>query len=286
MATRRDPDDPATIAAVVDSVGEADTLELLAALTEADATAAGPLAWSPMRARLVGDLVARVRTVLGGAPPPKPERLEPWQEELARRPGTTVRVDAPTADGTCRVTVAAADRPDVLATVAGVLTLHRLGVRTATVETVDQRVVLVWRVVAAYGAPPGEAVLRDDIVRALDGRTDIPSRLAARASERRGRVIRHAEPSVTVIPEVSADATVLEVRAHDEPGLLYRLAAAIGGARVVIRSAVVETLGAEAVDVFYLVDRAGGPLPGEAVAAVVAAAGAALGQDRVQDRAG
>jgi [protein-PII] uridylyltransferase len=136
----------------------------------------------------------------------------------------------------------------------------------------------VWRVVAAYGAPPAEAVLRDDIVRALDGRTDIPSRLAARASERRGRVIRHAEPSVTVIPEISADATVLEVRAHDEPGLLYRLADAIGGAGVVIRSAVVETLGAEAVDVFYLVDRAGGPLPGEAVAAVVAAAGAALGE--------
>lgn len=286
MATRRDPDDPATIAAVVDSVGEADKLELLAALTEADATAAGPLAWSPMRARLVGDLVARVRTVLGGAPPPKPERLEPWQEELARRPGTAVRVDAPTADGTCRVTVAAVDRPDVLATVAGVLTLHRLGVRTATVETVDERVVLVWRVVAAYGAPPAEAVLRDDIVRALDGRTDIPSRLAARASERRGRVIRHAEPSVTVIPEISADATVLEVRAHDEPGLLYRLADAIGGAGVVIRSAVVETLGAEAVDVFYLVDRAGGPLPGEAVAAVVAAAGAALGQNRIQSEAG
>jgi [protein-PII] uridylyltransferase len=282
MATRRDPDDPATIAAVVDTVGEADKLELLAALTEADATAAGSLAWSPMRARLVADLVARVRTVLGGAPPPKPERLEPWQEELARQPRTAVRVDAPTADGTCRVTVAAADRPDVLATVAGVLTLHRLGVRTATVETVDERAVLVWRVVAAYGTPPAEAVLRDDIVRALDGRTDIPARLAARASQRRGRVIRHAEPSVTVIPEVSADATVLEVRAHDEPGLLCRLAAAIGGVGVVIRSAVVETLGAEAVDVFYLVDRSGGPLPGEAVTAVVAAAGGALMQGGAQ----
>ncbi|HEX5996156.1 MAG TPA: [protein-PII] uridylyltransferase [Jiangellales bacterium] len=276
MATRRDPDDPATIAAVVGAVGDVDKLELLAALTEADATAAGSLAWSPMRATLVGDLVARVRTVLGGAPPPKPERLEPWQEMLAHEPDTVVRIDAPTADRACRVTVAVADRPDVLATVAGVLTLHRLGVRTATVETVGRRSVLVWRVVAAYGTPPPESVLRDDIVRALDGRTDIPARLAARAAQRRGRVIRHAEPSVTVIPEVSAEATVLEVRAHDEPGLLYRLAAAIGGTGVVIRSAVVETLGAEAVDVFYLVDPDGGPLSREAVTTVMAAASAAL----------
>ena len=81
---------------------------------------------------------------------------------------------------------------------------------------------------------------------------------------------------MTVIPEVSADATVLEVRAHDEPGLLHRLAAAIGGADVVIRSAVVETLGAEAVDVFYLVDRSGGPLSSEAESAVMSAATAAL----------
>lgn len=278
MATRRDPDDPATITAVVDAVGEADNLDLLAALTEADATAAGPLAWSPTRARLVGDLVTRVRKVLGGAPAPKPERLEPWQEKLARQPGIAVRIDAPTADGMCRVTVAAPDRQGVVATVVGVLVLHRLEVRTATIETVDDRAVLVWRVVSAYGTPRAEAVLRDDIVRALDGRTDVPARLAARTSERRGRLIRHAEPSVTVVPEVSADATVLEVRAHDEPGLLYRLTAAIGGSGVAIRSAVVETLGAEAVDVFYLVDDNGGPLAGDAVDAVKAAASAALSQ--------
>ncbi len=276
MATRRDPDDPATIAAVVDAVGGTDTLDLLAALTEADATAAGPLAWSPMRARLVRDLVARARTVLGGAPFPKPARLEPWQERLAAESGIAVRIDTPTVEGMHRITVAAPDRPSVLATVAGVLLLHRFEVRTAAMETIGDRAVLVWRVATTYGTPTGEDVLRDEIVRALDGRSDVAARLAARAAERPGRVIRHAEPSVAVLPEVSADATVLEVRAHDEPGLLYRLAAAIGAAGVTIRSAVVETLGAEAVDVFYLLDRRGGPLSGEAVSSVRSAATAAL----------
>ncbi|MYR62904.1 HD domain-containing protein, partial [Streptomyces sp. SID625] len=48
-ATRRDLDDPATVRAVADAVGTPGTLELLHALTEADALATGPAAWSSWR---------------------------------------------------------------------------------------------------------------------------------------------------------------------------------------------------------------------------------------------
>ncbi len=270
MATRRDPDDPATLEAVVSAVGTVERLDLLAALTEADATAAGPMAWSPMRARLISDLVARARRVLGGAAPPRPVRLEPWQARLAAESDLAVRIDAP-GDGGWRVTVVAAERPGVLATVAGVLALNRLEVRTATVETIGGRTVLVWRVAAAFGSMPDERALRGELERALAGRLDVPARLAARAAERRGRVIRHAEHRVFVVPDGSEDATVLEVRAHDEPGLLYGLTAAISRCGVLVRSAVVETLGAEAVDVFYLVEPGGGALSPDRIAAVAGA---------------
>ncbi|MGP4004865.1 [protein-PII] uridylyltransferase, partial [Streptomyces sp. 8N706] len=67
-ATRRDLDDPATVRAVADAVGSPSTLELLHALTEADALATGPAAWSAWRGSLVADLVQRVRSVLAGEP--------------------------------------------------------------------------------------------------------------------------------------------------------------------------------------------------------------------------
>jgi [protein-PII] uridylyltransferase len=75
----------------------------------------------------------------------------------------------------------------------------------------------------------------------------------------------------------SASATVVEVRAADRPGLLYRLGRALAMMGVSVRGARVVTLGAEAVDVFYLQDGSGSPLdPGttrEAVRLLLDAAG-------------
>jgi [protein-PII] uridylyltransferase len=68
VATHRDLEDPATAVLVAHSVGDAATLQLLAVLTEADAKATGPQAWSPWRAQLVATLVERVAAHLAVAP--------------------------------------------------------------------------------------------------------------------------------------------------------------------------------------------------------------------------
>jgi [protein-PII] uridylyltransferase len=65
-------------------------------------------------------------------------------------------------------------------------------------------------------------------------------------------------PKVTLVDDASNDATVVEVRAHDEPGLLWRIGRALGECGLNVQAARVETLGAEAVDVFYVTDATGG----------------------------
>ena len=87
-ATRRDLDDPATAERVADEVGNRTTLDLLAALVEADSLATGPSAWGPWKAGLVADLVERTGRLLAGEPVAPPT---PWITDELRMIMDTVR---------------------------------------------------------------------------------------------------------------------------------------------------------------------------------------------------
>jgi [protein-PII] uridylyltransferase len=53
--------------------------------------------------------------------------------------------------------------------------------------------------------------------------------------------------------EAATDAVVLELRAADSPGLLYRVTTALDDAGIEVRAARISTLGGDVVDAFYLV---------------------------------
>lgn len=259
VATRRDLDDPMTVELVAGIVGNTDTLDLLEALTYADARAAGPAAASPWRLRLVGELARRVRGDLSGggaglwtdAPPiPLPEL---HHVVGVGRLGVTVSDHR----GDLRVSVAVPDQVGTLSTVAGVLAVERLAVRSAVITSVEGLGISQWSVA---GSAPDPVRLRDRLAVALRDDSDLVRRLAARDSSARGKA---AASRVDLLPHASETATVLQVRAHDRPGLLYDVTAAIASTGADIRSAHVSTLGAECVDVFYLTDSDGSPLEEE-----------------------
>ncbi|MCW7943825.1 protein-PII uridylyltransferase [Streptomyces hygroscopicus] len=293
-ATRRDLEDPATVRSVADAVGSQSTLELLHALTEADALATGPAAWSSWRGALVTDLVKRVAALLAGDEPAEPEAATPTAEqerlsvEAFRMGGPVLALRAQTEPPSeepsgapeplgVELLIAVPDQPGVLPAVAGVLAVHRLTVRTAELRALDlpdgvhegSVLLLDWRVAAEYGSLPQAARLRADLVRALDGSLDIAARLAERdAAYPRRRGVVAPPPRVTVAPAASRHATVIEVRAQDAPGLLFRIGRALEKSGVRMRSAHVSTLGSNAVDAFYVTTATGVPLSGEEAASV------------------
>ena len=253
VATRRDLADPVTIRSVAIAVGDVTTLDLLYGLTRADAAATGPGAWSAWKGRLVADLVNRVRRTLdtGEVPPaPTPDAA------LVAGPLPAVHIEGE------RVAVAATDRRGLLAAVAGCLALHRLDVVTADVSTVDGRALAQFAVQARYGALPDAPALAADLRRAALG--ELPPRLERHVRAGGGgaaaRVVWHHD--------AATDAEVLELRAADAPGLLYRVARALEENGADVRAARISTLGGDVVDAFYLV----GPWSDPTVRAEIAAA--------------
>jgi [protein-PII] uridylyltransferase len=254
VATRRDLDDPVTVKQVATAVGSRALLELLHALAIADGLATGPAAWNDWKATLVADLVRRVEAVLDGDPMPQPAPLREDQLALAAEggPAATVRGS--------EVTVVAPDRPGLLWRAAGVLASHRLAVRSANATSVGATAVSVFDVEAEFGDPPDATLVAADLRRMLQGRLDVEDRLDRRARASRLRAAAVPAPKVSLVDDASDTATVVEVRAHDAPGLLWRVGRALGECGLDVRAARVETLGAEAVDVFYVTDGEGKPL--------------------------
>jgi [protein-PII] uridylyltransferase len=251
VATRRDLDDPMTVQQVAAAVGSRTLLELLHALSAADGLATGPAAWNDWKAGLVADLVRRVSSVLDGEPMPEPVPLRSDQLALVAEGGPAAIVDG------SEVTVVALDRPGLLWRAAGVLASHRLAVRGANASSVGDTAVAVFSVVPEYGDPPDAALVSADLRRMLEGRLDVEDRLERRARAVRASGTSAPPPKVTLVDDASSSATVVEVRAHDEPGLLWRIGRALGDCGLNVQAARVETLGAEAVDVFYVTESSG-----------------------------
>jgi len=253
-ATRRDLDDPTTIARVAEAAGNRLTLHLLAALTEADSRATGPSAWGAWKAGLVADLVERTDRVLQGeTEPAAPDRIVASNRELmAEVRGTglpSVSLQPP------RVIVAAPDRPGLFSSVAGALALNGMDVRAANISGEDGIAVEVFTVEVARGTWPDTAKLREDLAAVLSDRLALGERLSERERIyplRRGSAAHVPGSDVSIDNEASETATVLEVRAPDEIGLLHRITRALFDAGLDVVSARVSTLGEMVVDAFYV----------------------------------
>jgi [protein-PII] uridylyltransferase len=181
------------------------------------------------------------------------------------------------------LTVCARDRHGLFADIAGTLAAQGVEILAAEVNTRDDgiaidlfvlRAAATGQAVEEHQYPSIERALRDairggsDVAAAVERwRThNAPRRKSAPAQARRRKA-----PQVVCDNEASNAATMIEVRAADEPGLAYKIASALAGLGLDIVCARVATEKSDALDVFYVTDASGAKLLEPAARAAEAA---------------
>ncbi|HEY8207733.1 MAG TPA: [protein-PII] uridylyltransferase [Myxococcaceae bacterium] len=294
---RRDLSDPDLIAQFAARCGDVEKLTCLYVLTYADMCSVSPTVWNEWRARLLEELFVKARAYLLGATagpdasaskeafavrwrralgPRKAEGLLqrlPERYFLSTPPARAVlharlldratlatlaaAVRSSEAQGCIELTLAARDRPGLLALFAGVLSAHGLDILSAQIASTDDGLALdAFTVRAAHG---GELErhrwrkARADLARVLEDRATVEEILR---KHRGGALLQRALPpvraDVTLDNRASARFTVVDVLAQDRVGLLYAIARALHQLGVEIALAKVATEAHRAIDSFYV----------------------------------
>jgi len=210
---------------------------------------------------------------------------------LGSRPAAFEWADRGDGEGT-ELTVTAQDRPGFFALVAGALTVNGIDILGADLFARNDGVVLDTLRVAEL---PGQRAVRPErrvrleaaLSEAVGGRLDVPEAFhkwrAGHARRRRpgGRAAK--APSVKFDQEASALATVVEVKAPDQPGIAYTLAHTLAEQGLDILSARIATAKALVLDVFYVRDGEGRKLDPDTMAATEQALlGAISGREKTR----
>jgi len=185
-------------------------------------------------------------------------------------------------DHCTELVVATRDHPGLLAQMAGTLTAQGLDILSVDLYTREDGVVVdLFKVreardhgpVAAARRPAVEEALRS----AVDGRYDVAAGVERwRRGWRRRSKRPLVRPAVRFDSVSSAMSSVIEVRAEDEPGLVFRIASVLSAHGLNISFAKIATEKSHALDVFYVTDARGEKVEAQDMPRLESALAAAL----------
>ncbi len=170
-----------------------------------------------------------------------------------------------TPDGHCtELTICGHDSTGLFAAIAGTLTAHGINILSADLNTREDGLVIdTFKVCEVISHEPVAeerlARVQENLRAAVEGKYEVAAAIekwrstAPRRSKRR----RPVSPAVHFDSDVSSAATVIEVRAEDEPGLAYKIASCLTGLGLNITFAKIATEKSHALDVFYVTDTKG-----------------------------
>lgn len=286
----RDMDDPATARRLKDLLKTVERLRALTLLSYADISAVNAVAMSPWRREQLwrlyritnraltggltedrvetpetawGEVSSELREFIAGLPARYlwTHTREQAEAHLALyrkcQPGAAA-VDLVRREGSYRVTIVTADRPFLLASLAGALASFGVDIVQCEAFSNAQGVVVDQFTFTDPTRslelnPPERERLRLTLRRVASGELRAEELLRHRPARSGARAARAAfVPQVSLDGDASSTATVVEVVAQDRPGLLYTLASAISRAGCNIEVVLVDTEAHKAIDVFQV----------------------------------
>jgi [protein-PII] uridylyltransferase len=254
VATRRDLEEPATIDFVAERVINSELLELLHNLTIADSKATSEHTWSDWKASLVLELVKRVEARFVGKEITSNQGLE---KTFPFKPTAETNIEVINSGAQSDIYISTSDRIGLVASVAGALRVLRLDIKSAQFETDGAIAMQHWQVIPLFGEAPEIKKVSLELLLALNNPMSIQKELLKVKSTRVHRGFTPPKPLVKFVDGASSRADVLEVRAHDESALLYRIAQIVAMEKLTINAARIDTMGSEVVDVLYLTSNTG-----------------------------
>lgn len=179
--------------------------------------------------------------------------------------GASIAVSPGPAQATWTLTIAASDRPRLLARLSGAIALAGLDILSVDAYGTPGRVALDTFVVASATrravTPETFSAVERFAEAALKDRLELATRLGEHA---RHYPPRSDAPTSVRVSRSGLD-TAVHVMAPDRPGLLHDLALAVSATGLDIRWARVQTVAGIARDTFHVVDEAGDPVDDDGV---------------------
>jgi [protein-PII] uridylyltransferase len=162
------------------------------------------------------------------------------------------------------------DAPGLLARLAGTLTGAGFNILSVEAFTRTDGIVLdVFTLAEADGSAAGDAArwtaVDADLTAAIEGRHAVEAAVAGRSRVPQWGRKRRApsRPKVRFEPPDALGRTVVEVRADDQPGLVYRITECLSQIGMNISFAKIATEKNQALDVFYVTKADGEAIPAE-----------------------
>jgi len=178
-------------------------------------------------------------------------------EEATRKLSIDHRVDAERA--VTEVTIYTADHAGLFSRIAGALAISGANIVDANINTLNNGMALDSFLVqdaagGAFDEPAKLARMATLIEQTLSGQIQPLAELEKRRGLPRRARIMAVPPRVLIDNKASNRHTLVEVNAHDRPGLLYAVTRALADLSLQVYSAKISTYGEEVVDVFYVKD--------------------------------